>query len=798
MYRIFDVVLLMVMLTTAASSSALDYRTPPSAIADIVEARLPPGLIVSPDQGWMVIMEQSGLPSIVELAREELRLAGVRIDPSNQSQSRAVFFTGLTLMDLTRKVERAVTGIPANARLRAVQWSPDSRRLTFELHLDNAIELWVVHRNTAHAERLTAGRLSGVFGSSCQWLSNSADLICRLGVNDVTDAPDGKRVPSGPDVQETTGSVAAVRTFQDLLTNAEDDALFEFHATSQVARVSVKDRKLAIGDPGLVLSATPSPDGSYVLVHRIERPFSRLVPFYRFPTNVEMWTSNGTFVREIASIPLAEDVPIGFDAVRKGPRYHQWQENADATLIWTEAMDGGDPKRESEVRDRVFSIRAPFDGKPKALADLDLRFNGVSWSDAGFGFVAARWWRDRRMKTWLVGDGDPKLLVDRSFEDRYNDPGLPVFRYDGRGRRVAVTSDEGRYFYLNGLGASPEGDRPFLDRFDRRTGKTTRLWRSIAPYFDRFIAFRDNRRFIMMREAPDEPANVFEHQLDGDGLEQLTHFPHPYPHMRGIEKEIISYEREDGTGLNARLYLPPGKTVDDGPFPTLVWAYPREFKDADFAAQMTGSPYQFKRIWYGGPLPLLAAGYAVLDGPTMPIVGEGKAEPNDRYVEQLVASARAAIDELVRRGVARRDAVAIGGHSYGAFMAANLLAHSDLFAAGIARSGAYNRSLTPFGFQAEERTFWEAPEVYFSMSPFMHADKINEPLLLIHGELDNNSGTFPIQSKRFYHALKGHGATARLTFLPFESHGYRARESVLHGLWEMHTWLQRFVRHRTD
>jgi dipeptidyl aminopeptidase/acylaminoacyl peptidase len=192
----------------------------------------------------------------------------------------------------------------------------------------------------------------------------------------------------------------------------------------------------------------------------------------------------------------------------------------------------------------------------------------------------------------------------------------------------------------------------------------------------------------------------------------------------------------------------------------------------------------------------VARGYAVFDDPSMPIIGEGDKEPNDSFVKQLVMSAEAAVNKLVELGIADRRKIAIGGHSYGAFMTANLLAHSDLFAAGIARSGAYNRTLTPFGFQREERTYWEAPEVYYNMSPFMHADKINEPMLMIHGHADNNSGTFPIQSERMFAAMKGHGGKARLVMLPHESHGYRARESILHVLWETDQLLENYVKNR--
>ncbi|MDA0379465.1 MAG: prolyl oligopeptidase family serine peptidase, partial [Bacteroidetes bacterium] len=373
----------------------------------------------------------------------------------------------------------------------------------------------------------------------------------------------------------------------------------------------------------------------------------------------------------------------------------------------------------------------------------------------------------------------------------------PMAESDASGRRLLMTSDDGRTLYLTGAGASPEGNRPFLRRYDLASGETEKLFRSEAPYYERFAGWLDAEAgtFLTLRESTSEPPNYFRRTVGSEDVVAVTNFPHPYPEMDGISKEMITYERADGVPLTAELYLPAGYDAErDGPLPTLVWAYPREFKSADAAGQVSGSPYQFKRVSYWGAVPYVTQGYAVLDNASMPIIGEGDQEPNDTFIKQLVQNAEAVIDEGVRRGVVDRDRVAVGGHSYGAFMTANLLAHSDLFRAGIARSGAYNRSLTPFGFQAEPRTFWEAPEVYFGMSPFMHADKVNEPILLIHGMADNNSGTFPIQSERFYHGLKGNGATARLVMLPHESHGYRARESLLHMLWEMNTWLDTWVK----
>jgi dipeptidyl aminopeptidase/acylaminoacyl peptidase len=553
----------------------------------------------------------------------------------------------------------------------------------------------------------------------------------------------------------------------------------------------------------MVLDLSPSPDGRYLLVQTIHPPFSYLVPADRFPRRIEVWDLDGNAVRTVADLPLQEEIPIAFNSVATGPRGVEWRSDAPATLFWTEALDGGDAGKEAAERDRLFLLAAPFQGNPTPLATLGFRFAGITWGNDGLALVDETWWKTRRARTWTVQPGNgaksrPDLLFDRSFEDRYNDPGFPLTTINAWGRPVLRTGASGRTLFFVGEGASPEGDRPFLDALDLTTKKARRLFRSEAPYYEDPVDLLDaeGRFLLLRRESVDEPPNYFVRDLKTAKLRQLTQFPHPAPQLRGVHKELIRYAREDGVQLSATLYTPAGWKPADGPLPTIFWVYPQEFKSADAAGQVNDSPYRFVRVGVGSPLLWLTQGYAVLDNPSLPIVGEKDKEPNDTYVQQLVSSAKAAVDELVRRGVADRRRIAIGGHSYGAFTTANLLAHSDLFAAGIAESGAYNRTLTPFGFQSEERAIWKAQETYISMSPFMFADKVNEPLLLIHGQADNNSGTDPIQSERFFNALKGNGATARLVMLPFESHGYRGRESVLHVLWESYNWLETYVKNR--
>ncbi|MEM1175516.1 MAG: prolyl oligopeptidase family serine peptidase, partial [Pseudomonadota bacterium] len=565
-----------------------------------------------------------------------------------------------------------------------------------------------------------------------------------------------------------------------------------------LARISLKGRLKELGEPGLVSRFDASPDTQFLLVSQIRRPFSYAVPFSRFPLLSEVWEADGSLVTQIADLPLAEDIPKGFDSVRTGRRSIQWRADVAATLVWAEAQDGGDMSVDVEFHDRVYSLAAPFDAEPSELIATERRYSGIQWGNAALAMLVEWRFADRMLRVWAFEpgkpDAEPVLFDERSYNDAYRDPGQPITAMNEFGRSVIHTID-GDSILLAGQGASPEGNIPFLDRFDISSGEKERLWQSEAPYYERVSSVLDDKgeRLLTLREARDEQPNFFIRELAGDTLTQVSEFAHPHPQLTGISKELIKYQRDDGVDLSGTLYLPPGYEKGDGTVPVLMWAYPLEYRDQSVAGQVRDSQYEFNRISFWGPLAYLSLGYAVFDDPKMPIVGVGEEQPNDNFRQQLVSSAEAAVDTLVARGIADPERIAIGGHSYGAFMVANLLAHSDLFAAGIARSGAYNRSLTPFGFQGEERDFWEAQDVYETVSPFFHAEKIDEPILMIHGMEDNNSGTYPMQSERMFDALKGLGSEARLVMLPYESHGYRARESLMHMLWEQQEWLARYL-----
>jgi dipeptidyl aminopeptidase/acylaminoacyl peptidase len=786
----------------------LKYQQPPKAIVDLVDAQPTPSILLSPPTKaatrWMLIEQWSGLPSIADLAQPELRLAGLRFNPRTNGPSRGRYFTSLRLQALPHGKEIAILGLPANPKIISVKWSPDAQKISFvnisDSKADAGLSLWIVDVATAQARRLPGIALNGVFGQSCEWLRDSEAMVCKTVSADRGPAPSRSEIPTGPVVQENLGRVTPGATYEDLLKNPEDELIFDYYATSQLCLVSLDGSSKPIGKPGVVANASPSPDGNYVLVSERHHPYSYLLPFYAFPERVSVLDlKNSAGSKQLADKPLQDNIPNIHDAVPEGPREHEWRSDLPATVVWVEAGDGGDPRKEVTIRDTLFFVDAPFDAAPRRLLDLPLRHESMAWASNHLVLVEERRWNDRKRIILAVAPSAPAApvkLFEGSFEDRYHDPGEPLEELNSAGKPVVQTTLDGHGIFFRGNGASTEGDKPFVSVTNAESGETKRIWQSAAPFYEVPWAVLDpvKQAILIRRESQEKNANFYIQNAGSNSPEQVTFFASPYGDAVLPKKQVLHYKRSDGVDLNADLYLPPGYKPEDGPLPTLMEAYPTEYKTKAAAGQVTGSPYQFTFLYWGSPIPFVTQGYAVLEGASIPIVGEGSAEPNDTYVDQLVASAKAAIDEGVRLGVVDRNRVAVMGHSYGAFMTANLLAHSTLFKAGIARSGAYNRTLTPFGFQNEDRTYWQTPETYYRMSPFSFADKVKTPLLLIHGEADNNSGTFPIQSERFFSALKGHGATVRFVLLPLESHGYAARESVLHMFWEMNNWLSTYVK----
>ncbi len=769
------------------SPSSSGYQMPPKVIADIMDAEPLPGVSFSPDRTTMLIAHRRSLPTIAEVAAPFVGLAGSRVNPRTNGPRVLGGTTSLSLRDVASGGERRLA-LPASGAFTGM-FSPNSRMLAVVHTTDNAIRLLVADVATGAVRVVLDGGVHGV-GGGCSWLDDSTGFLCRLIPDHRGLPPAEPTVPPGPNIQQNMGRAAPGRTYQDLLSSTHDEQLFDYYFRSQPTWVSLDGTRTPVGMPGIYQGMNLSTDGNWVVVTRVKRPYSYVLPSTQFPRDVELWDRTGRLVRALADVPMGDTIPL--TGVFAGPRGFTWNPNEPATLFWTEALDKGDLANTVPHRDRVVVLKAPFTGQPAEVFKSEWRFGGLMFTEKG----AALWTESdratRMRRTWVHETGlaaPPRKVWELLQEDRYRDPGSPVLR-PGTAKIMQI----GDAVYLQGAGASPAGDRPFLDRLNLRTLATERLWQCDADAYESIVAVLDDgaTKVITRRETKAMPPNYLARDLAAKTSRPITNFRDPYPQLSDVQKQLVTYKRKDGVQLSGTIYLPPSYRPGQR-LPMFVWAYPQEFTNADAASQVVGSGNRFTTVGGASHLLLLTQGYVVFDGPTMPIIGPGETA-NDTYVEQLVASAEAAVDFAVNAGYADRDRIGVGGHSYGGFMTANLLAHSDLFRAGVARSGAYNRSLTPFGFQNESRTFWQVPDLYARMSPFWHAHKVNEPILLIHGEKDDNSGTFPIQSERFYMALKGHGATVRYVTLPHEAHGYAARESNLHVMAETVAWLDTYVK----
>lgn len=782
----------------AAEAAGQDgYRQPPKPVLDILHAPAPPSLSVSPSGEHILFVRSDRYPPIADLAEPLLRLAGLRINPKTNGPARPSRLSEIRIHSLATNTKTPVP-LP-KGKIGFPSWSADGKRFAFTETRDDGIRLWIVDAFTGKAVEVPGVKLNGAIGVPYQWMPDNAALLVQMIPEKRGAIPEPPKAPSGPVIQESDGKAAPVRTYPDLLQNPHDEALFKHFATSQLAVVDGSGVLAKIGTPSIVTNSDPAPSGDYFLVAKITAPFSYLHPYGSFPHDVQVWDQKGNVVVTVAEMPLQDKVPI--EGVPTGPRAVRWHPTLPHTLVWVEAQDDGDPKKKVPHRDAVFSWSVGSDRDANLLMKLEHRYAGIDFLAVGNRMLIRDYDRERKWsRTFLasssplLGD-EPKLLWERSTQDRYGDPGSPWGKTLPTGHRVLRTAGDAAAdtIWLSGPGASPKGDRPFLDRYDVKEGKAERVYQCEEGEYADVVSILNAKgtKLLIRRESATEPPNWFIRE--GEHEKKLTDNTDPAPELRKAKKKLVTTKRADGTTISFTLHTPPGWEEGDAKLPTVFYAYPVEFASADTASQVSGSPHRFTSVGGYSHLFFLTQGYAVMDNVTMPIVGP-PGTANDTFVEQLVSSAKAAIEKGEELGVVDPKRVGVLGHSYGAFMTANLLAHSDLFKAGIGRSGAYNRTLTPFGFQNERRTFWEAPQVYAKMSPFNNADKIKTPLLLIHGAADNNAGTFPVQSERLYQAIRGNGGPVRLVMLPLESHGYEARETVEHVLFEQFAWFDKHVK----
>ncbi|MDD3272835.1 MAG: prolyl oligopeptidase family serine peptidase [Bacteroidales bacterium] len=781
----------------------LNYQTPPKEILELADYERTPAVMIDSHNKFMIFTYRNTYKSLDELNQPELRLAGLRINPVVNISSTVTYINNLKIRKVGETSETQFVGLPSNPKISNIQLSPDEKNLAFTHTTDSGVELWVANIESRRANKLFKRYLNANMGNPICWSRDGSYLIVRvLPQNRRAIIDESKNIPNGPIVSISEGKVSQNRTYQDLLKNKNDEINFETIASSELWRVGLKE-----GDSNLFLKAdiyaseSFSPDGEFIMITTIEQPYSYIVPLNRFPQISRVYSKDGELIKEVNSVPLIEIQPKGFSSTRIGKRSMDWRADKPATLYFVEALDGGDQSVKAEYRDMMYTWEAPFNNEPKQMIKVPQRFAGVIWGDDNTAILRDMWYDTRMTSTYIFSPSslslEPKMITRRNRQDVYSDPGSFETRKNQYGRYVLAI--ENGNLLLIGDGYTKEGQFPFIDEFNLKTLKTKRIYQS--EYKDKkedIISITDFKKGIALvriqskRDYPNYYLRNFRKKSDP---QMLTNFPNPFKKLERVHKEVIKYRRNDGVVLSGTLYLPENYNKNSGEkLPLLIWAYPEEFKDASSASQSTHNPNEFTAPSYGSFVYWVVRGYAVLDDASFPIIGEGSDEPNDTFVEQLVANAKAAIDAVDSLGYIDRNRVGVGGHSYGAFMTANLLSHSNLFAVGIARSGAYNRTLTPFGFQNEQRNYWDAPNVYNTMSPFMNAFKMKTPMLLVHGEADNNPGTFTLQTERYFQALKGLGAPVRMVILPKESHGYAAKENILHLLWEQDQFFEKYLK----
>ncbi len=775
------------------------YQTPPKVINDLVLAPPTPSISLSKKGDWMLLLQRSSYPSVEELAQPELKIAGLRINPANFAPSRQSFINSVVLRQVNSGKDFTVTGLPSPLFASQVSWSPDEKKIALLHTSASRVDLYVIDVATRRAVKVNKTALNSIM-VDYDWIDNRR-LLYAVTTKTAAQAPKRSLLPKGPATQENLGKASPRPTYQDMIKSPHDEDLFAFYTTVQLME-NTNGVEQKIGQPAIYSRVSISPDKKYMLTQTIKKPFSYLVPASGFASAISITDITGKLIKKITDLPSSETAPSGNDNVQPTPRSYGWRNDQPASLTWCEPLDSGLIRKPAEYRDAVYQLEAPFSGKPEQLFRTKMRFSYVIWGNEQAAIVVEglRSKQQTQVNRYSPTTGDLEKIFSRNTTDAYSNPGQPVTAPNQWDKPALVLLDKGNKILLNNMaGSSPKGDLPFLLSYDLHTKKADTLWRCQEGTFEYVVQVTDPEKLTLItrRETENEVPNYWLKNLRLRIADRpLTNFKDPYPAMKGVQKQKIKYNRADGVTLTGDLYLPAGYTPGkDAPLPVFIWAYPAEYNSVADAAQIRGSEHRFTSLSWGSPVFYVTQGYAVLNNAEMPIVATDTArKPNDNFIEQLRLNAEAAIRKLSDMKVGDSNRVAVGGHSYGAFMTANLLAHTKLFKAGIARSGAYNRTLTPFGFQNEDRTYWQAPELYHDMSPFSYADRIKTPLLLIHGDADNNTGTYPIQSERLFNAIKGHGGVVRYISLPYESHGYQGRENILHLLTEQLNWLDKYVK----
>ena len=798
----FSLFFVLALSLTSFAQENLSYQKPSASILELADYERAPSVSMDTKKEYMLLTYRNTYKSLDDLNQDELRLGGLRINPITNISSAVTYVNNLKLRKIKDSNEMQVQGLPANPRISNIAWSPNDTKISFSHTTATGVELWVIDVASAKAKKLTEAMVNANIGNPFSWLNDNATILVKMLPKNRAALLDAKKdLPNGPIISNADGAKSQNRTYPDMLKNKNDELNFENIMTSELYKVTLDGTATLFKKADMYAGESFSPDGNYIMLTTIQKPFSYIVPLSRFPSKSVICDTNGQEIKVVNEVPLTEIIPKGFMAVRKGKRNMSWRADKPATLVYAEALDGGDPATKVDFRDEVFLWNAPFDAAASSLVKTPQRYSGIMWGNETTAIVSDEWYDTRNTKTYLINPSNPsvapRVIFDRNSQDVYSDPGNFETRKNQYNRYVLAIENDNAY--LLGQGFTKNGQFPFISEFNLKTAQAKRLYTS--TYTDKkedVIEIEDFKKgtvLVQIQSKNEYPNYYLRNIFQKNKLTPITAFKNPFESIKNVSKEVIKYKRKDGVELSGTLYLPVGyDKVKKEKMPLLIWAYPAEYKDKNSAGQSTQNPNEFTFPNYGSFVYWVTKGYVVLDDAAFPIIGEGTTEPNDNFITQLVDNAEAAINAVDALGYINRKKVAVGGHSYGAFMTANLLTHSNLFACGIARSGAYNRTLTPFGFQSEQRNYWETPEVYNTMSPFMNADKMKTPMLLVHGEADNNPGTFTLQTERYFQALKGLGAPARMVILPKEAHGYVTKENILHLLWEQDQFLEKYLK----
>jgi dipeptidyl aminopeptidase/acylaminoacyl peptidase len=790
---------------------------------------------LSPDGKHFLVTRSTELSTLEKMSFETYRLAELEFRPKTNRHWYLDTFgmNGLRVYSFEQRQLKDIP-IPADTIVSDMMWSPDGGKVAFLAHRPEGTRVWTADVATGKTSplgdafvmaTLTGRRGRGTPATSgsrmLQWTPKGT-VITLLVPSDRGPEPE-RGVPKSPIIRRTREKPSPTRTQPFLLKDEHDMALFRYYTTAQMAELAPGKAPRKIGEPAVYMGFSSSPDGQYILAEKLVEPFSFIVGYSSFPNRLDVMDLDGKVVSNIREIPLQENQTRRSSQVLQDfPREVVWHPSG-ATLgfLWKEEKKRDEEGEESEDeertprRDRIMSLAPPFDMSQVKLhvlnTDKDQSFNGIRYAMEGdFAFVTVRdsdnenGESTEKIVAYHLGRDDPTeqiVVPEYDPDDIIDHPGEILTQRTQNGIVYALTSSKGGQVYLEGDGLKEDfKPQPFVDRVAIGGGQKERVFEGGKDMYERPLVPLDPdlSQMIVARESKAEFPNSYLWSPSGS-MNKLTANQDPFPEITGVKRVDFTFTRRDGLEIQGRISLPVG--YQEGTrVPAMFWTYPSEYsseKEYEEDAIRDRNHNRFTHLSYLRWSDIwLSQGYALVH-PDVPIIDKGNTY-NDNYVQHMVDSLYAAIRKVDQMGYIDVDRIGHGGHSYGAFATANLLAHTPFFKAGIAGNGAYNRSLTPMGFQSERRFIWDTHGLYLEMSPFFQADRIDTPILLYHGADDNNTGTFPIQSDRLIQALTGLGKTAVLYKYPYESHSPRAKATYMDIWARWLEWFDKYVKNPTE